>query len=662
MMMRMIGFSLNFLVWTHALGCCFLDPLVLRTSYALPHKHKSERYNMMSSAVANPLNFSVTASGDNQYTTQLTLGGQEYTVLLDLNSADLWLRSPSGTLNTKDTTSMPLDMSSGGVSVNGTIAFANVELGGYTVQSQALLNVPSSSKSPFQSDSISGVLGLGFPDQSPLEAALRETRGNMTTDGRTVLHNIFSQNPSLGHFFTLLMGRKEDPASFSTFSIGEFIQQYSGISSTPRLSASLTSGQWSIMLNGLSDGILVNGHFMSMNQMHSTFPKSRRRLAERATNAKPKTTPHTTPRPIPTVQPAPAEAVPAVKYGGLPSTKVEPMHTILGTTARTASISPSTTVEPTVVPQPSESAASPSSIKPSLNTKSAMSQPKALMPSKTTHGINSGPTFHLAYLPKAALSSIDAQIKVPKSAVDFIYKTIPGAVYDTSSQRYIIPCNGTANVTFRTGGRDFPIHPLDLSQVMVLNNNATYCVSEIIPKAAADSTAFDFLLGLPFLRNAYIALNYGSFDEQDNFVNPFIQLSSVTDQAKAIQEFALLRGQKLKSMPAEISPADAIARLHPQTQTSKPVPSVAIDDKQQDDVAKKMSSYGRSIFGLTIVDMLVWGMLCGIVGVAAYRRLRSEKEETDDTASIIMPFPPSMLPGTEKMRAEDSSREAEHHD
>ena len=40
---------------------------------------------------------------------------------------------------------------------------------------------------------------------------------------------------------------------------------------------------------------------------------------------------------------------------------------------------------------------------------------------------------------------------LPPAAVDAIYGSIPGALYDTISQVWLVPCNGSTNLTFVFG-------------------------------------------------------------------------------------------------------------------------------------------------------------------------------------------------------------------
>lgn len=53
--------------------------------------------------------------------------------------------------------------------------------------------------------------------------------------------------------------------------------------------------------------------------------------------------------------------------------------------------------------------------------------------------------------------------QVPRKMSDMIYGRVPGAVYNEDSEIWTVPCSQMINLTFKFGGHDFPIHPLDVS-------------------------------------------------------------------------------------------------------------------------------------------------------------------------------------------------------
>ncbi len=53
--------------------------------------------------------------------------------------------------------------------------------------------------------------------------------------------------------------------------------------------------------------------------------------------------------------------------------------------------------------------------------------------------------------------------QVPRAMSDAIYGCVQGAEYNTASQAWTIPCSQEINLTFKFGGVEYPIHPLDVS-------------------------------------------------------------------------------------------------------------------------------------------------------------------------------------------------------
>lgn len=53
--------------------------------------------------------------------------------------------------------------------------------------------------------------------------------------------------------------------------------------------------------------------------------------------------------------------------------------------------------------------------------------------------------------------------QVPRAVSDAIYGRVPGAMYSEASEVWTVPCSQMINLTFKFGGVDYPIHPLDVS-------------------------------------------------------------------------------------------------------------------------------------------------------------------------------------------------------
>ncbi|KAJ8509262.1 hypothetical protein ONZ45_g8551 [Pleurotus djamor] len=153
----------------------------------------------------------------------------------------------------------------------------------------------------------------------------------------------------------------------------------------------------------------------------------------------------------------------------------------------------------------------------------------------------------------------------PQALVNAVYSTIPGAVQASDlpefGTEWLIPCDQVISLSFTIGGRDFPVHPQDLSiasTVTVQGRNVTFCGNTFITNQLdpQDFNGFDLVLGDSFLRNVYVAYNYGSRDTRGQVTGePFIQMIPTTNIEEAQNEFAAIRKKQLQSFPPLFSPA-----------------------------------------------------------------------------------------------------------
>jgi len=136
--------------------------------------------------------------------------------------------------------------------------------------------------------------------------------------------------------------------------------------------------------------------------------------------------------------------------------------------------------------------------------------------------------------------------QVPRQIADAIYGRIPNATFETVGrgigETWKFPCDVEINVTFSIGGIDYPIHPLDTS-LEWSENGTDFCVGSFQPRVVK-SDNYDLILGMSFLRNAYMLVNFGDFiDGKENKVaNPYVQLLPTTDDiAEAHNDFVNTR-------------------------------------------------------------------------------------------------------------------------
>ncbi|KAJ6534330.1 aspartic peptidase domain-containing protein [Mycena capillaripes] len=134
--------------------------------------------------------------------------------------------------------------------------------------------------------------------------------------------------------------------------------------------------------------------------------------------------------------------------------------------------------------------------------------------------------------------------QLPQQLVDAIYTKIPGAktVEDESGELiWTVPCNTTTSVSIQIGGQSFPIHPLDISDVVIDTlHNTPVCIT---PWSGAEGGVdFDILFGDSFMRNFYSLFNFGDAVSTAPTGNASsIQLLSQTDAAAAAKDVITVR-------------------------------------------------------------------------------------------------------------------------
>ncbi|KAM5543324.1 hypothetical protein V8D89_003198 [Ganoderma adspersum] len=161
---------------------------------------------------------------------------------------------------------------------------------------------------------------------------------------------------------------------------------------------------------------------------------------------------------------------------------------------------------------------------------------------------------------------------LPEAPANAIYSKIPGAVLYKSPvdilNGWIIPCDFVpVNFSFTLGGREYPVHPLDLflpEFVPIIDNgaekNVTVCVATYrattLDRAAGVNT-FDLILGDAFLRNVYAShgpvsmFDYNDYNPMNNTEGqPFVQMVSTIDVHSAKTElYAYISSLRVQSPP-----------------------------------------------------------------------------------------------------------------
>ncbi|KAL1939796.1 hypothetical protein VTO73DRAFT_9496 [Trametes versicolor] len=141
--------------------------------------------------------------------------------------------------------------------------------------------------------------------------------------------------------------------------------------------------------------------------------------------------------------------------------------------------------------------------------------------------------------------------QVSKRIADAIYSRVPGAKFTTVSnapgQMWTLPCSTELNVTYLFSNVSYPVHPLDTVTSAFRGpadaNGDPTCVGAFQPISLSDQ-GFDIILGMSFLRNAYMLINFGDYVDgaaASKVGDPYIQLLPLTDPAEAHRDFVQVR-------------------------------------------------------------------------------------------------------------------------
>ncbi|RDX50356.1 aspartic peptidase A1 [Lentinus brumalis] len=200
--------------------------------------------------------------------------------------------------------------------------------------------------------------------------------------------------------------------------------------------------------------------------------------------------------------------------------------------------------------------------------------------------------------------------QVPRAMADAIYGRVQGAEYNSVSEVWTIPCDQYLNISFKFGGIEYPIHPLDVSSSdfnMVDSTGNTVCVGTFQPITSAFSLLgeYDIILGMAFMRNAYTLLDYGNFMENvaNDLGDPFVQLLPVTDVAAARQDFV-----KVRLNGADTTNDSSHALLPADQMRHSPI-SEAEKKKQYEEMVLSRWPYifvGCLAFVLLVAGLIIW--------------------------------------------------------
>ncbi|PIL36177.1 hypothetical protein GSI_01837 [Ganoderma sinense ZZ0214-1] len=201
--------------------------------------------------------------------------------------------------------------------------------------------------------------------------------------------------------------------------------------------------------------------------------------------------------------------------------------------------------------------------------------------------------------------------QVSKNIANQIYGRVPGAIFTNvtggTAPMWTLPCSTELNVTFIFANVSIPIHPLDTVTSALEgppdDTGAPTCVGAFQP-ITTDIEGFDIILGMSFLRNAYMLINFGDFVDGalTKVGDPYIQLLPLTDPQEGHSDFVKIRMDGIdKSADLHLLPA-----LPNNGEDGK-------NDKTQEDTLHKYLPYiiaGSIAAGVVILALIV---------VASYR-------------------------------------------
>ncbi|KAJ6585306.1 aspartic peptidase domain-containing protein [Mycena capillaripes] len=164
-------------------------------------------------------------SADLQYSTNITIGGVSFDVLIDTGSSDLWV---AGTVSTASDTGKAATISYASGGATGPVKIGSLDFGGFTVPKQAFIEVPPDSDHPEGQ----GLIGLG-----PSAGSVIFDEFDAEDEGNTVLDSIFIQDTATPNFITFVLGRLNDPTDVfpGDLTVGEIMSNFSDITNQPKL-------------------------------------------------------------------------------------------------------------------------------------------------------------------------------------------------------------------------------------------------------------------------------------------------------------------------------------------------------------------------------------------------------------------------------------------
>ncbi|KAJ7648082.1 aspartic peptidase domain-containing protein [Roridomyces roridus] len=368
------------------------------------------------------------------YATNITVNGHDFSVLLDTGSADLWILTPAGFAFNDTNIPVRNQFSSG--DVDGTVGFASVQLGGYTVDQQAFNTAKTVQAQSLLALGFDGVLGLSYEFTGPPSAIVDAVVNTL-------------KNSTIAAPFIVNVAREDPFTGSPTVTL-----------SLPRVGNCIgCGGTGTLELPGLN-GVVSNQTALPA----PLFPQGN-------------------------------VGVWSVLVDGL-----------------------------------------------SLNNESIGAVPNSI--------VSGAPTGSL-------VMRLDSGVPtgvLPQALLDTIYSGIPGSrlktvsgVSTSSGQVWTVPCNSTTVLSLKVGPNVLPIHPLDLSTVVIdQSTHQPVCVTPFRAAQGSDGDTQDIIAGGSLMQNFEAIFNLGSLASSAHNETPSIQLISRVDLTLVDGDVGFQRGQLVK--------------------------------------------------------------------------------------------------------------------
>ncbi|TDL23434.1 acid protease [Rickenella mellea] len=206
--------------------------------------------------------------------------------------------------------------------------------------------------------------------------------------------------------------------------------------------------------------------------------------------------------------------------------------------------------------------------------------------------------------------------QVPEEVADGIYGRVPGSKFISQGDIgvWTYPCDYELNVSFKLGGVSYPVHPLDLG--IPVKSDPKTCLATFQQRSdtLVNFTDVDMILGMAFMRNTYVLINFGDFVDgsSSNVADPYIQLLSITNVTNAHSDFVKIRlgGVDATGAQATLLPVNTIASRKRSAKKSVPF-----------------------LVGMAVIAILGLALFCVLIVCLVRRRRR----RLSGTASSLLP-------------------------